>query len=85
MIYRKEQTKARFLKLKGLKKDKYYFNSLTNDIYKGDFYMNVGLNLSAPLESFTSMLFVIKEVDEVRATLYRKTKQVDGGKRDKLL
>lgn len=47
--------------------------------------MNVGLNLSAPLESFTSMLFVIKEVDEVRATLYRKTKQVDDGKRDKLL
>ncbi len=85
MAYKKEQTKARFIKLKGLKKDKYYFNSLTNDIYKGDFYMNVGLNVSCPLDPYFSALFVIKEVDDVRATIYRKTKQVDGGKRDKLL
>lgn len=82
---KKETTKSRFIKIKGLKKDEYYFNSLTNDIYKGSFYMNVGLNLSAPLEVFTGMMFVIKQVDDVRATLYRKVKQSDGGKRDKLM
>ncbi len=85
MLYRKEQTKARFIKLKGLDKDKYYFNSLTNDIYKGDFYMNVGLNISAILEAYASMLFVIKEVPAPIATIYRKTKQTDGGVRTKLI
>ncbi len=85
MNYRKEQTKSRFIKVKGLRKDKYYFNSITNDIYKGDFYMNVGLNVSCPMDPYFSAVVVIKEVDDVRATLYRKTKQVDGGKRDKLM
>lgn len=85
MIYRKEATKARFIKLKGLDKNKYYYNSLTNDIYKGDFYMNVGLNISAILTPYTSMMFVIKEIDAIKANIYRKTKQVDGGKRDKLV
>lgn len=85
MLFKKEATKSRFIKLKGLDKNKYYFNSLTNDIYKGDFYMNVGLNLSAPLEAYQSMIFVIKEVSAPKARLYRKFKQTDGGKRDKLL
>lgn len=85
MNYRKETTKSRFIKIPGLDDEKYYFNSLTNDIYKGSFYRLVGLNISAPLESYTSMLFILKEVDSLKATIYRKTKQVDGGKRDKLL
>ena len=81
----KEATKSRFVKIKGLNSDKYYFNSFTNDIYKGSFYLNIGLNLSAPLEAFTGMMFILKEVDPIRATLYRKTKQKDGGKREKLI
>lgn len=85
MIFNKEQTHARFIKLKGLEKNKYYFNSLTNDIYKGDFYMNVGLNISAEFGSYDSMLFVLEEVNSIPAKIYRKTKQVDGGKREKLL
>ncbi len=85
MNYKKEQTKSRFLKIKGLSPNKFYFNSLTNDIYKGSFYMNVGLNLSCPMDPYFSALFVLKEVDDIRAKLYRKTKQVDGGKRDKLI
>ena len=40
--YKRVPTKTRFLKIKGLDKNKYYFNSLTNDVYKGEFYMNVG-------------------------------------------
>lgn len=85
MNYRKEQTKSRYIKLKGLKKDKYYFNSLTNDIYKGDFYMNVGLNISAILDAHTSMLFVLKEIDPVSTALYKKKQELEGKKkREKL-
>ena len=85
MNYKKEQTKSRFLKIKGLAPNKYYFNSLTSDIYKGSFYMNVGLNLSCPMDPYFSALFVLKEIDDIRATIFRKTKQVDGGKREKLM
>ena len=83
MNHRKEITKARFIKIKGLEKDKYYFNSLTNDIYKGSFYMNVGLNISAPLDPYTSMLFILKEIPSLIAKPM-KAKQLDGGKRDSL-
>ena len=82
--YRKETTKARFLKIDGLDDTKYYFNSLTNDIYKGSFYHNVGINISAPLNPYSSMLFILKQVDYPIAKAYRKFKQKDGGKRDKI-
>ena len=84
MNHRKEATKARFIKVKGLEEDKYYFNSLTNDIYKGSFYKNVGLNISAPLDAYFGMMFIIKEVPAVAAGIYRKTKQQDGGVRTSL-
>ena len=74
----------RFLKLKGLDDNKYYFNSLTNDIYKGSFYKKVGLNISAPLDPYFGMMFIIKEVPEIAAGIYRKTKQQDGGRRTSL-
>ena len=81
--FRREQTKTRFLKLKGLDPNKNYFNSLTNDVYKGDFYMNVGINLSAPLKEGMTMLFVIKEVNGiVKSVLNKKASEV---KREKLL
>ena len=81
--FKREQTKGRFIRLKGLNPDKYYFNSLTNDVYKGDFYMKVGINISAPLKEGMTMLFVIKEVNTIAKTvLNHKANQV---KREKLL
>lgn len=83
--YRKETTKSRFIKLKGLDANKYYFNSLTNDIYKGSFYMNVGINLSAPLDAFTTALVVLKEVDPIKTSIYKVMVQNKPQKRTKLL
>ena len=81
--FKREQTKARFIRLKGLNPNKYYFNSLTNDVYKGDFYMNIGINISAPLKEGMTMLFAIKEVNSVvKAVLNKKAQNV---KREKLL
>lgn len=85
MNLRKEATKSRFLKITGLDDNKYYYNSITNDIYKGSFYHHVGVNVSMPLEVFTSIIVILKEVDPIRANIYRKTKQQDGGKREKII
>ena len=82
-VFKREQTKGRFLKLKGLKPDANYFNSLTNDVYKGDFYMKVGLNLSAPLTDGMTMLFVLKEVNPLVKTIVNK--KAEQAKREKLL
>jgi len=53
----------RFIKLKGLDKDKYYHNSFNNEVHKGDYYMKVGLNLTFyRFEEFTCKLIVLKEI-----------------------
>ena len=81
--FKREPTKARFIRLQGLKPDAFYFNSLTNDVYKGDFYMNIGLNISAPLKEGMTMLFVLKEVGPlVESIVNKKARKV---KREKLL
>ncbi len=85
MNMNKEQTRARFIKIKGLDKTKFYFNSLTNDIYLGSFYENVGLNISCELNAYTSMLFVLQEVNSTLSKIYRKKHQTDSGKREKIL
>ena len=77
------QTKTRFIKVKGLDKDKYYFNSLTNDAYKGEYYMNVGINISASLKEGMTILVVLKEVNSIiKSVVNGKAKQK---KREKLL
>lgn len=81
--FKREQTKGRFLKLKGLEPEKYYFNSLTNDCYTGDFYMKVGINLSAPLKEGMTMLFVIKQVNGIVKGVLNK--KANSAKREKLL
>ena len=58
-----------------------FINSLTNDIYLGSFYRQVGLNVSAPLDAHFGMMFILKQVPAVAALAYRKTKQQDGGVR----
>ena len=81
--YKGVQSKSRFIKVKGLDKDKYYFNSLTNDVYKGEFYMNVGINISAPLKEGMTILVVLKQVNGVlKVVANAKANKV---KREKLL
>ena len=62
MNYRFINWRARFIKLKGLDPNKDYFNSLDNKVYKGDFYMNVGLNLSNGMTNFTPLIIELKEI-----------------------
>ena len=62
MNYRHINWRSRFIKLKGLDKDKEYLNSLDNKVYKGDYYMNVGLNLSFGMLSYTPNIIKLKEI-----------------------
>ena len=81
--YKGVQSKSRFIKVKGLDKDKYYFNSLTNDVYKGEFYMNVGINISAPLKEGMTILVVLKQVNGVVKVVANA--KANKNKREKLL
>ena len=81
--FRPEQTKGRFIRVKGLDKNKNYFNSLTNDVYKGDFYMNVGINISAPIKEGMTMMFVLKEVNSLIKVVANK--KAHAVKREKLM
>lgn len=83
--FRREPTRARYIKLLGLKEDQYYFNSLTNKIYRGDFYMNVGLNISCPLDEGKAMMFVIKAVSAIEKAIYEKMNSGKETKRDRIL
>lgn len=62
MNYRHINWRARFIKLKGLDPEKNYLNSLDNKVYKGDFYMNVGLNLSFGMTNFIPMIITLKAI-----------------------
>lgn len=54
----------RFIKLKGLDKDKYYHNYFNNEVHKGEYYMKVGLNLTFyRFYEFNCKLIVLKEVE----------------------
>lgn len=53
----------RFVKLQGLIPDAYYKNSLDGAIFKGEYYMNVGINLSKNLNEFDSYLVIIEKID----------------------
>lgn len=61
MNYRHINWRARFIKLRGLDIKKSYINSIDHKSYKGDFYMNVGLNLSFGMANFTPMIIELKE------------------------
>lgn len=54
----------RFVKLQGLIPDAYYKNNLDGGIFKGEYYMNVGINLSKNLEEFDSYLVVLEKTDK---------------------
>lgn len=57
----KQMRTRRFVKLQGLKADSYYKNSLDGKIHKGEFYENVGINLSWEMKAFDSYLVVLEE------------------------
>lgn len=60
----KEYKKTRFLKLRGLEKNKKYRNSFDNNIFTGDYYEKVGINLSRQyLPEFECQLFILEEVE----------------------
>lgn len=58
----KETRDYRFLKFKGLDPNKKYKNNYDNNVYSGDFYMKVGINLTRWLDEFTTILFILEEV-----------------------
>ena len=82
--FRREPTYARYIKLYGLDPDLYYFNSLTNTIYKGEFYLRVDLNISAPLNEGTTMLFILKAVNYLEKTIFEKKQMKNQQVRDKI-
>ena len=64
MNYRQVNWESRFIKLKGLDKNKLYKNDYDNNIFYGDFYMNLGLNLSMGMQSFTPLIIKLTQVDD---------------------
>ena len=59
---KKETSKFRFLKLKGLIANAMY--EIDNEVYSGDYLMNVGINMSYFLEQNETRLFVVKKVKD---------------------
>lgn len=58
----KKLRSRRFVRLQGLLPDAYYKNSLDGRINKGEYYMNVGINLSKDLVEFDSYLVVLEKI-----------------------
>lgn len=60
----KEIDQFRYLKLKGLDKNSLYKNTYDNAVYSGDYYMNIGLNLSMDwFLEFSSKLIILEKVE----------------------
>lgn len=58
-----EQDKFRFVKLKGLDKNTLYKNSFDGSVNTGDYFMNVGLNLSGEwFNEFSFKLIILEKV-----------------------
>lgn len=61
----KEGDQYRMLRLRGLKADAYYQNSYDGQIYKGEYYMKVGLNFSRDwFDEFTCRVIEIQEIQK---------------------
>lgn len=61
--FKKENDSYRFIKVRGLKKDAYYKNSFNNEVATGEFYANIGLNISIWLDEFKTILIEFCEVN----------------------
>ncbi len=61
----KEGDSYRFIKLKGLEPDSYYYNSYDNCTYKGEYYEKVGLNFTRDwFDEFKCLLITINKVNK---------------------
>lgn len=58
----KQMRCRRFVKVQGLNAQSYYKNSLDGKIHKGEFYQNVGINLSWEMPAFDSYLVILEEI-----------------------
>ena len=58
---RKENRRYRFIKLKGLDDESYYYNNLDNSVHSGLYYKNIGLNITRWLDEFTSILVQLEK------------------------
>lgn len=62
MNRKKEWQQFRYLRLKGLDRTRAYKNSYDKNVYSGEYYMEVGLNLFAETPSeFASKLILLTE------------------------
>ncbi|MCQ2742065.1 MAG: alpha-galactosidase [Bacilli bacterium] len=64
MNYHLINWRSRFLKIKGLDPNKLYKNSLDGSVFYGDFYANVGLNVTAGRDNFTDQVISFTVVNE---------------------
>ncbi len=60
----KRRNTFRFIKLKGLDENKYYYNNYDNSVHKGSYYLNVGINLTRWFDEFANLLIIITEVNK---------------------
>lgn len=58
----KERNSYRYLKLQGLDANKKYKNNFDNKVYSGEYYMELGINLTRWLDEFKTFLIILEEV-----------------------
>ena len=58
----KERNSYRYLKLQGLDANKKYKNNFDNKVYSGEYYMELGINLTRWLDEFKTFLIILDEV-----------------------
>ena len=58
----KERNSYRYLKLQGLDPNKNYTNSYDKKVHSGEYYMELGLNLTRWLDEFQTFLVILEEV-----------------------
>ena len=58
----KERNMYRYLKLQGLDPNKNYTNNYDNKVHSGEYYMELGLNLTRWFEEFKTLLIILEEV-----------------------
>ena len=58
----KERNCYRYLKLQGLDPNKNYINNYDNKVHSGEYYMELGLNLTRWFDEFKTLLIILEEV-----------------------
>ncbi len=61
---KQQNIQHRSLKLRGLAAESHYFNSLTNTVERGDYYMNIGLNFSKGNQFLETYIIELTKVEK---------------------